>query len=462
MKTFKYQIPGARYQPSVRLGRWDGCANFFTLGGGTYINLLPEIIPILEEYNYDFEIEDLRDYRTSFEFDEVDAHLFSHIIWGEGHRLEGQPITLNDHQVVVVNEFLRNPQSLSEAATGAGKTVVTAALSHSVEKYGRSIVIVPNKSLVTQTEDDYLMVGLDVGVYYGERKDIGKKHTICTWQSLNNVIKATKDGSADVPIGEFIEDVVCVIVDESHQAKADVLKMMLSGPFSKVPIRWGLTGTIPKEKFAEVTLRVCLGEVVSKVSASHLQELGHLSRCHVNVLQLKDYGEYKNYQEELGYLVKNVKRLKYIANRITRIKESGNTLVLVDRRATGDELVRVLTEMGVKSVFVNGSTKAIKRKEEYTNFRYEDGTVIVATYGVASVGISIDRIFNLVLIEPGKSFVRVIQSIGRGLRRAVDKDYVDIWDITSTCKYSKRHLTARKAFYKDAEYPFTIDKVEWN
>jgi len=89
------------------------------------------------------------------------------------------------------------------------------------------------------------------------------------------------------------------------------------------------------------------------------------------------------------------------------------------------------------------------------------GKVIIATYGVAAVGINIPRIFNLVLLEPGKSFVRVIQSIGRGIRKAPDKDHVQIWDITSTCKFAKRHLTKRKAFYKEAAYPFTIQKLDW-
>ena len=86
----------------------------------------------------------------------------------------------------------------------------------------------------------------------------------------------------------------------------------------------------------------------------------------------------------------------------------------------------------------------------------------MATYGVAAVGINIPRIFNLVLLEPGKSFVRVIQSIGRGIRKAKDKDHVEIWDITSTCKYAKRHLTERKKFYKEAKYQFTLEKIDWN
>jgi superfamily II DNA or RNA helicase len=80
---------------------------------------------------------------------------------------------------------------------------------------------------------------------------------------------------------------------------------------------------------------------------------------------------------------------------------------------------------------------------------------------VAAVGINIPRIFNLVLVEPGKSFVRVIQSIGRGIRKAEDKDFVQIWDVTSSCKFAKRHLTERKKFYKDANYDFDIEKLNY-
>jgi superfamily II DNA or RNA helicase len=80
---------------------------------------------------------------------------------------------------------------------------------------------------------------------------------------------------------------------------------------------------------------------------------------------------------------------------------------------------------------------------------------------VAAVGINIPRIFNLVLIEPGKSFVLVIQSIGRGIRKAQDKDSVQIWDITGNCKFAKRHLNKRKQFYKEANYPYTTEKVSY-
>ena len=454
---FKYEIPGARYQPAVRLGRWDGKVAFFQLGGSSYINLLPEILPIVDNMGYDIEVQDLRTYRTQFEFLEFHEDTFSHIMWPEGHPQAGQPIKFRDYQVEIINNFLQHPQSIQEIATGAGKTIMTAALSKSVESYGRSIIIVPNKSLVTQTEADYINMGLDVGVYFGDRKEYGRQHTICTWQSLNILLKKTQNDETEVTIGEFIEDVVLVMVDEVHMAKADALKTLLTGVFAHVPIRWGLTGTVPKEKYEQVSIFCSLGSVVGQLSASELQEGGHLAQCHVNIVQLADYVEYKEYQTELKYLTENAERLDYIAQLVDKIKDSGNTLVLIDRIATG----RLLLERLPNAVFVSGSTKAQNRKDEYDEIATSTDKIIVATYGVAAVGINIPRIFNLVLLEPGKSFVRVIQSIGRGIRKAEDKDFVQIWDITSTCKFAKRHLTKRKAFYKEANYPFTVEKTDW-
>ena len=311
--------------------------------------------------------------------------------------------------------------------------------------------------MVRQTEADYRNLGLDVGVYFGDRKEFGKTHTICTWQSLNNMLKNTKAGEADVTIGEFIEGVVCVMVDEVHMAKADALKTLLTGVMSHIPIRWGLTGTVPKEDMDKCSILCSLGPVVGQLSASELQDQGVLANCHVNIVQLEDHSEYQNYQSELKYLLENQDRMAFVATLSQKINETGNTLILVDRIAAGQALASLIPD----AVFVNGNTKADARKEQYDEVAYSDGKVIVATYGVAAVGINIPRIFNLVLLEPGKSFVRVIQSIGRGIRKAEDKDFVQIWDITSTCKFAKRHLTKRKVFYRDANYPFSVEKVEW-
>ncbi len=457
VKKFEHEVPGARYLPAVRLGRWNGKVSYCSLAGSTYINLIPDIVPILQEYDYDIDLVDLREYNTVFSLPQVSEDSFSNSLWPKGHVEEGKPIMLRDYQVEIVNNFLKNPQCIQEVATGAGKTIMTAALSKSVEQYGRSIVIVPNKSLVVQTEADYINLGLDVGVYFGDRKEYNKQHTICTWQSLNNLFKLTKAGDTDITIKEFIEDVVCVMVDEVHMAKADALKTLLTGAMSHIPIRWGLTGTIPKSVYEQVSLLVSLGPVIGKLSAAELQEKGVLAQCHVNIVQLKDNVEFTNYQSELKHLLEDEKRLDKIAQLIDKIKDSGNTLILVDRVNAGRELISRIPD----SVFISGETKLTERKEEYDEVKISANKVIVATYGVAAVGINIPRIFNLVLIEPGKSFVRVIQSIGRGIRKAEDKDHVEIWDITSDCKFAKRHLTQRKAYYKEAKYPFSLEKLDY-
>jgi superfamily II DNA or RNA helicase len=459
VNTFKYDVPHARYLPAVRLGRWDGKVAYFQMGGSTYLNLLPDIIPILEDFNYDIEVQDNREYQTTFKFEPVTEAAYADIHWPKNHPAVGTPIKLRDYQVEIINSFLENPQCIQEIATGAGKTIMTASLSERVENYGRSIVIVPNKSLVTQTEADYANMQLDVGVFYGDRKEFGHKHTICTWQSLNVLLKNTKNHSVDITIHEFLEDVVAVIVDEVHMAKADALKTLLTGVMSQIPLRWGLTGTIPKEQFEYQALHCSLGPVINRLSASSLQEKGVLANCHVNVVQLVDTAEFPNYQSELKYLFEDKGRLDTIAGVVLEVNKTGNTLVLVDRISAGTEL---LSRLGDNAVFVSGATKSKARQDEYDEIATSTGKIIIATYGVAAVGINLPRIFNLVLLEPGKSFVRVIQSIGRGIRKAEDKDHVQIWDITSTCRFAKRHLTKRKAFYKEANYPFSVEKLDWN
>lgn len=454
VKKFKYFDQKAKYMPAYKLGRWDGCTAFFGLGGTTYVGMLDRILPLLEQWGYFIEIEDLRN-PIALDFDKVAEDFWGDLTWPEGHRFEGHPIRLRDDQVEVVNTFLENPQSLQSVCTGAGKTIVTATLSKICEKYGRSIIIVPNKSLVEQTEEDYINVNLDVGVYYGDRKELGKTHTICTWQSLNILDKKSKSGDTALTLAEFLENVSCVIIDECHQASALVLKSLLTQNLRNAPIRWGLTGTIPKDPLDFENINCSLGPVVGQVSAHELQEKGILSTCHVNIIQTQEWKEFGSYPEELKYLVTNSDRVKWLSDFVKGIAETGNTLVLVDRIETGDRIIEHVPE----AVFISGKIKTTKRKEQYREVATSDDKIIVATYGVAAVGINIPRIFNLVLLEAGKSFVRVIQSIGRGIRKADDKDFVSIYDITANTKYAKRHLTERKRYYNDAKYPYTIKKI---
>jgi superfamily II DNA or RNA helicase len=469
VKKFKYEDPTARFRPAYKLGRWDGTVSFFGLGGTTYLSMLPQVLEFLEQKNFYIELDDLR-VPTALKFDEISEDFWGEKTWPVGHRFAGEKIRLRDDQVEVINKFLENPQCIQEIATGFGKTITTATLAKICEKYGRTVTIVPNKSLVEQTEEDFVNVGLDVGVYYGDRKNLDKTHTICTWQSLNILDKGSKEFDGEEQLArltELLDGVSCVMVDEVHMAKADVLKTLLTRNLANAPIRWGLTGTVPKADHEFQSIRASLGEVVHRVAAHELQEKGILSNCHVNIIQTAEWKEFKSYPEELKYLVTDYDRMTYLGNLIKQISDSGNTLVLVDRIECGQFLQAHLSELfsllkeKPDVAFISGSVKTKDRKAEYNEVATADNKIIVATYGVASVGINIPRVFNLVMVEPGKSFTRVIQSIGRGIRKADDKDFVQIWDITAASKYAKRHLTERKKFYKEAKYPFTIEKVKY-
>lgn len=459
----KFFIQKARHTPAYKLGRWDGNATFATVGGATYINLLDRVLPIIVGDGYEIEIVDKRVPRA-FEFPEVREDMLAHKVWPHGHPMAGEPIMLRDYQVAAINRYLAQPQSIQSISTGAGKTLLTAALSTLCEPHGRTLVIVPSKSLVEQTEEDYRNLGLDVGVYFGDRKELGHTHTISTWQSLVRLMKeggqhgALFDAADRATMRDIVEGLVCVMVDEVHSAKAKELQNLLTGPLAGVPIRLGLTGTVPKDEHEFVSLLASLGPVIGEIRAADLQEQGVLADCEVEILQLRDdHVEYKSYPEEYAFLTSDPARLTFIAETCNALAASGNTLILVDRIDTGKFLQKLIPG----SVFVSGSTKSKDRKAEYKDVQFSDGKIIIATYGVAAVGINIPRIFNLVLIEAGKSFVRVIQSIGRGLRKSSDKDRVNIIDLCSTAKFSKNHLNTRKAYYAEANYKHYVTKVDY-
>lgn len=595
VKAFKYFLPHAKYSPSYKLGRWDGSVQFFSIGGDGYLAHLPKIMDILSSHKYTIsQIVDNR-YPVNIKFPVVNADYWGDTCWPKGHPHANKLIRLRDDQADAIRLFCENPQSIQELTTGYGKTLVTATLAKLCEPYGRTITIVPSKDLVVQTSEDFINCGLDVGLYYGNKKEVDKTHTVCTWQAISVLGKKPKkntSGDEILTLTQLLAGISAVIVDECfdgstkiltvngyrridtlkvgdevinycekyntfkpdritkihynirksteskfyliefkngvqtkvsgnhkyltsngwltvedilpshklinfdnsntriiekividrpdviynlhvqndhnyiangavvancHGLKADELKALLLKYLNHVPIRWAMTGTIPKEEYYAESLYSSIGPLVNVVTAKELQDQGILSTCNINILQLIEYRQYKTYQEELKYLVKDMARLTYISGLIKNIMESGNTLVLVDRIETGN----VLSSLIPDSVFISGKVKSVNRKDEYDAFKTENSKVLIATFGVASVGINIVSLYNLVLLEPGKSFVRVIQSIGRGLRKGFEKDHIEIWDITSSMKYSKRHLTGRKVFYKEKQYPFAITKLDW-
>jgi superfamily II DNA or RNA helicase len=459
VERLKFKDPKARYMSSVKLGRWDGSFSYCSIGGQTYINFLSILYPIIEADGYDFKVDDLRKIENMY-FPKIDKFLFSDTIWPETHRLSGQKVELMDHQVLAVNSLLENMSASIEAATSAGKSLICASLAKMAETYGRTITVVPNRDLVDQTYNDFIMLGLDAGKLYYGQKDLSNKHIICTWQSLNNIVKGKKNEiilSAE-DLDTLLDGVVMTIQDELHLATSQVLFYINSQLFKDIPLCYGMTGTIPKEEHLREALRANFGEIVYSIPAKELQDLNILAKCHVKInhIQFNPKPTFRDYSSEKKYVNTNEEVLDMLAQDVINMSQEikGNTLVLVENIETG----KILKDKIPGSVFLYGNVKSKDRIKEYKEVNNEDNKVIIATYGIASTGISINRLFNLVLVNAGKSFTRTIQSIGRGLRIAKDKDFVNIFDYAMNTKYSTRHLSERKTYYKESEYPFEIIK----
>lgn len=336
-------------------------------------------------------------------------------------------------------------------------TLICGSLCKLAETYGRTITVVPNRDLVDQTYADYKMIGLDAGkIYYGQ-KDLDNQHTVTTWQSLHSINKKHRDQLSDDEIERVMDGVQFTIQDEVHLATSKVMFDINSKLFKNIPLCVGMTGTIPKEDHLRESIRANFGEIVYEIPAHELQEKGILAKCEITLEQIcLPSKTFKDYHAEKKFLAGNEESLEIIVNDVAEAREdeNSNTLILVENIDTGLKLEKMIPD----SIFLYGDIKNDERKKQYKEVSGVSDKVIIATYGIASTGISINRLFNLFLFNPGKSFTRTIQSIGRGLRVAEDKDFVKIRDYSYNTKYSKKHMNVRKTYYKESRYPFTLRK----
>ena len=146
-----------------------------------------------------------------------------------------------------------------------------------------------------------------------------------------------------------------------------------------------------------------------------------------------------------------------MADYITMKSKHGNVFCLTVGVAFGKRLAKRIPN----AVFLYGQDLVEERKQVYELFKTRDDMIVIANAKIASTGLNIKRIFNLILIDIGKSFITTIQGIGRGLRTASDKDSVHVTDICSDSYHSKRHVRERMSYYKDAKYPFVKKVVEY-
>lgn len=435
-----YQIYGidvdhAKFTPQFKMGIWDGKIRFFNGKGETYVKLLYEIIDYLDATGcYNLEVVDFRKPLPSFDgvIDE-DFLCDTSVV----------PIKLRPYQVEMVNLCLEHTCGFLESCTGSGKTLTCAALAKALYKIKvRTIIIVPSGDLVEQTSETFELCGIEHGVYSGDRKDLAPPITIATWQALQYN-------------PEILRSYGAFIVDECHTLTGKVIKDLINIHGGHIGFRFGVTGTFPPAKVDKFACHASIGEILYSLPAWKLIELGYLAKIEIQPVEIQDkkkLGEdFSEFEIERKFLTSSDARLQLIADDIIKTRDKyGNTLILV-----GDvEQGKALAEKIEGSVFLYGKNKTKERRMVYERFANEDDIIIIATMKIASTGISIDRIFFLGLVDVNKSFTKVIQAIGRGLRKATDKDSVFAKDYYSTLKWSKKHFNSeRKKFYIEAKYP---------
>lgn len=327
-------------------------------------------------------------------------------------------------------------------------TSMCAAMCMMLARTGMQVVvIVPSQDLINQTAAEFtarykhIAGDITVGTYSGDEKNIDHPIVIATWQSLQN---------APHYMGYF----QAVIVDEAHGAKAEVIRDLINNHGKHIAYRYGVTGTFPKPETDQYALKTSIGQIHATVDAAWLIANGYLSSVDITAIETQDIveEEFPDYQSEKAFLGRSPDRLELLAKLIMQKRdEIGNTLVLVNSIPQG----QALEELIPGAVFLFGESATDLRKQNYKQYAERDDIILIATVGIASTGISIDRIFVQWLVDTGKSFVKCIQSVGRGLRKRGDKTHVCVFDFHSKLKFSKKHFKKRKDYYVEAGYPIS-------
>lgn len=443
-KSHSFFVPGYKYMPLYKLGRWDGKVSFFTNNGRAYQAFLPELITTVQRLGYKLRLNDLRS-TLDIDVAPIDATIF-----GE------YGITLRKHQVEAVNAVIEQyHKGIILACTGAGKTYICAALSKVYQGVGfRSIIIVPSVTLINQTVEAYSKVGLDVGSYSGVKKDLEHQHVITTWQALKN--------HPEIISGGGFQALIC---DEVHGARGEVLQTLLIKHGGSIPIRIGCTGTLPKDESDKRTVLAGIGNgIIYTIDAATLMDQGLLATIQITQMVMQDThdpsaNKFSEYDFEKKALILDTQRNQVLAEFIETTSESGNTLILVSSVKQGKTIAKLIGDD--KCIFLYGKDKEKDRKMAYDLFETQNNIIVIANVQIAGTGLSIDRVFNLVLVDIGKSFTRVVQAIGRGLRMAADKTHVNLYDIGTNYSFGASHTRQRAKYYADAKYSSVIKKIRY-
>lgn len=472
---FSCYVPNYKFNPKYKARLWNGKISFFNIHDRTLpVGLLKFLKPFLVKYGYKvsflFDRTSLNNDITMEELRPFYDALFS-----------GTKIYPRDYQQKAIHSALKYKRGVLESATGSGKSIIIYSLIRFMmeDTEGKILLVVPSINLVNQMFSDFSEYGWydsydDVTLLYGKSKnyDPKKRVLISTWQSI---YKKTPG---------FFKQFSGVLVDETHGAKSASIQTVLK-KCTNAEYKLGLTGTLPTEKVDRFNIFGYLGPIIYKLKSKELIDRGYLTDIRIVNMNIRypneDIQLNKNhtYAEEIDLIINNPERqrvLKYIMDS-KYVGSDQNTLILAQRISHIDNIVEYLTaEYPDKEILrIDGKTDPDERERVRKYVESNDGIILVATYGTLSTGVNIPKIHHVIFASFYKSKIKVLQSIGRGLRKHATKDIIIVWDLIDDMRWEKQqrsntkekwgynyaytHFLERREFYKEQGFKYINKKV---
>lgn len=441
---FTFEIPGAKFSPLYKKRLWDGKIRLFDIRRKRiYSGLHDHVADYLSNNGYE--------YKSEVDFQTQDVTHFDRFL--KELNLKIQP---REYQKDAVIHAVSKSRALLLSPTASGKSFIIYLTCRWYDQ--KTLVIVPTTSLVYQMRDDFISYGMDESkitcILGGKEKEALTSVTISTWQSIYKLPPA------------FFDQFDVVVGDEAHLYKAKSLTTILEKTTS-APYKFGFTGTLDGTHTNKLTLEGLFGPVYKVTTTEKLIKDDHLADIIIKCLTLKYPEEVRRlckdltYQQEIEYISQNNKRNTFIKNLAESCK--GNTLVLFQMVEKQGKLLEVLAKDSKKKVhYIDGSVSAEERENVRKIAEENNDVIIIASYGTFSTGVNIKNLHNVIFASPTKSRVRSFQSIGRGLRKSLNKSKVTIYDLVDDIKhknkenYTLKHFKERLKIYVEEKFKFKI------
>ena len=459
---FTFEVPGARYMPAFKRKVWDGKIRLFDVNSGELpAGLIQHLVKFCDNNNY--KIEPIKTkYGLPYERNEVKGKDLIEFV--EGLEL---PFKIREYQFIGIMEALKRKRGILISPTGSGKSLIIYVLVKywlqrltngvNYPKGGRVLVIVPTTGLVEQMYGDFKSYGQNEAgmhrIYSGKDKNFEASICISTWQSIYKMPKM------------WFEQFGMVIGDECHGFKSKSL-MNIMNKATEAGYRYGTTGTLDGTQTHELVLQGLFGKIYRVTTTKSLQDKNVLAKLHIKRLIL-DYGEKErldfgrpDYMEEIDFIVGHQKRNNFIGNLAADLE--GNSLVLFNYvEKHGKPLFDIINnkvDENRKVFFVSGEVATHDREAIRGIVEKQKNAIIVASLGTFSTGINIRNLHNIIFASPSKSQIRVLQSIGRGLRKSDNNQATTLYDIIDNLYINKRknfaliHSEERLKIYEKEQF----------